>query len=404
MILYNLFPTLAGPFPRWIPHLERAAEMGFDWIFVNPIQRPGSSGSLYSVADHFELNPLLVEEQSDQSAEAQLQAVARRADDLGLKLMVDLVLNHCAADSPLTEAHPEWFEREPDGSLTRAYCLDNGKKVVWEDLVSFDHEGTSDREGLYTYLLRVTEHLLALGFRGFRCDAAYHVPPALWRRLIDDVRGKHGDVVFAAETLGCTPTETRLTAQAGFDYVFNSSKWWDFSSPWLLLQHALVREIAPTIGFPESHDTPRLFVESGGTPAALKQRYVFCAFLSTGVMIPLGYEFGFRKPLHVVHTRPEDWENPQIDLRSYLGRVNQLKRTYPVLRHDGPIAVLPQSNPAGALAVESFDRERRGSFPDSKQGHLGGAAFRSPADRLLSTEWRQTDRCLARVPCSRSSK
>ena len=57
MRIYNLFPLLAGPFPRWRPHLQRAADMGFNWIFVNPVQRPGKSGSLYSIADYFELNP-----------------------------------------------------------------------------------------------------------------------------------------------------------------------------------------------------------------------------------------------------------------------------------------------------------------------------------------------------------
>jgi len=60
MILYNLFPLLAGPLPRWQPHLDRARAMGFDWVYVNPIQRTGASGSLYSIADCFQLNPALL--------------------------------------------------------------------------------------------------------------------------------------------------------------------------------------------------------------------------------------------------------------------------------------------------------------------------------------------------------
>ena len=48
MILYNLFPLLAGSFNRWQPHLHRAKEMGFDWVYVNPIQRTGQSGSWIS--------------------------------------------------------------------------------------------------------------------------------------------------------------------------------------------------------------------------------------------------------------------------------------------------------------------------------------------------------------------
>ncbi|MBP8290918.1 MAG: alpha-amylase, partial [Chromatiaceae bacterium] len=60
MKIYNLFPLLAGPFANWTPHLERAAAMGFDWIFVSPIQPPGQSGSLYSISDYFGVNPALL--------------------------------------------------------------------------------------------------------------------------------------------------------------------------------------------------------------------------------------------------------------------------------------------------------------------------------------------------------
>ena len=64
MTLYNLFPLLAGPFSRWGEHFTRAAAMGFDWVFVNPIQQPGASRSLYSIADYFRFNPALLDPQS----------------------------------------------------------------------------------------------------------------------------------------------------------------------------------------------------------------------------------------------------------------------------------------------------------------------------------------------------
>ena len=61
MILYNLFPLLAGPFSRWGEHFSRAAGMGFDWVFVNPIQQLGASRSLYSIADYFRVNPAFLD-------------------------------------------------------------------------------------------------------------------------------------------------------------------------------------------------------------------------------------------------------------------------------------------------------------------------------------------------------
>ena len=55
MLIYNLFPLLAGPFGDWEPHFKRAADMGFDWVFINPVQKPGYSGSLYSIVDYLHI-------------------------------------------------------------------------------------------------------------------------------------------------------------------------------------------------------------------------------------------------------------------------------------------------------------------------------------------------------------
>jgi starch synthase (maltosyl-transferring) len=61
LLVHNLFPLLIGPVADWKPHLRRAAGMGFNWLFLNPIQLPGSSGSIYAVKDYFRINPRLVD-------------------------------------------------------------------------------------------------------------------------------------------------------------------------------------------------------------------------------------------------------------------------------------------------------------------------------------------------------
>lgn len=346
MKIYNLFPLLAGPFSDWQPHLERAAGMGFDWVFVNPIQQPGMSGSLYSVSDYFKINKTLLQPGSRKRPETQVKEMTAQAKGLGMCMMIDLVINHCAIDSTLVKEHPEWFVREGD-RVAHPFCLEgDGSKTVWGDLAQLDHRGSPDQAGLLRYCIEIVEYLVGLGFTGFRCDAAYQIPRDVWSRIIKHIRGRHPDVVFAAETLGCSPKQTKETASAGFDYVFNSSKWWDFSSPWLLEQYELTRRIAPSIGFPESHDTDRLFSESGNNVDALKQRYLFTALFSAGVMMPIGYEYGFSKRLHVVETRPEDWEEPAVDLTDFIARVNRIKSDHPVLQEEGPLQKLDHPNPS----------------------------------------------------------
>ena len=358
MIIYNLFPLLAGTMVKWNDHIGRAAEMGFDWIYVNPIQQTGASRSLYSVADYFRINPAFLDAESKLTADEQVRAMTARVHAAGLKIMIDLVINHCAVDSALTGEHPEWFKREPDGRVANAACDHNGERVVWQDLAQFDHEHTSDPEGLYRYCLRVVDHLLGLGFDGFRCDAAYQVPQHLWRRLIREIKARGRHTCFVAETLGCTADQTKATAQAGFDFVFNSSKWWNFNDWWLMAQYDLIRETVPSIGFPESHDTPRLAAELNGNVAGLKQRYLFAALFSAGVLLPIGFEFGSRKGLHVVNTTPADWEKTDVDLCAYIQQVNAIKKRYPVFHEESPTNILSCNNPNILLLWKASTQHR----------------------------------------------
>ena len=344
MIIYNLFPLLTGKVRDWTPHLQRAADLGFDWVFINPIHYPGYSGSLYSVKDYFSMNPLFVEGATSRKQAAEFKRMAKEAKKLGLKLMVDLVVSHCAFDSELITKHPDWFKHE-HGKIAHPWCMEGQKKVVWKDLAQFDHKHTPDKEGLFKYLSEVVAYLIELGIQGFRCDAAYQVPEAFWKRLIAETKREHPEVVFLAETLGCSPMETAQTAKAGFEYIFNSAKWWDFGSPWLIEQYNLTRSVAKSVSFPESHDTPRLMEEFGGDLEAVKRQYLFNALFSAGTMMPIGFEFGFRKRMHVVDSRPADWEQTGVDLSPFIKAVNRIKAENPVFLEDAATDVIYSDNP-----------------------------------------------------------
>lgn len=334
--IYNLFPLLAGPLPGWRPHLERAAAMGFTWIFVNAFHQAGYSGSLYSVKDYYTIDARLVNGSAPPGE--QLATMLREASGLGLSVMMDLVINHTAFDSPLIGEHPEWFRRDDKGRIVHPWAKDGKRRVVWRDLAEVDNAGSPEREALWAYWRRLALQYAGMGFRGFRCDAAYQVPEALWRDIIGAVKAQYPDTLFLAETLGCTPAQTLNTARAGFDFIFNSSKWWDFREPWCLEQYALTAPVVPSIGFPESHDTPRLAAELDGDRAAVLQRYAFAAVFSTGVMMPIGFEYGFRKRLHVVRTTPQDWEVPTWDLTGAIGVIHRTKAALRALNEEGPNA------------------------------------------------------------------
>lgn len=364
-IIYNLFPTLVGPPERWVPHAERARAMGFTWIYVNPWHYPGFSGSLYAVKEHWRLHPLLVSPGRADDDLNGLAEVVRRLRGMGLGVMMDLVVNHVSKDSPLLREHPGWFRRHPDGTPVSPSVVDpaDARRVtVWEDLAEVDNAEAEDRERLWGYWEGLVLMALELGFTGFRCDAAYKVPAALWRRLVTAARALEPAVGFVAETLGCSLPEVKALKDTGFDYLYNSSKWWDFRAPWCLQQHEEFRTIAPSISFPESHDTERLARESGGSVAVQRQRYAFAAAFSAGIQMTIGYEYGFQQRLDVVRTRPTDWEEPLFDLSAFVTRVHALKARHPLLAGEGILRRLPDPGD-GVVALERWSDEtgaRRG--------------------------------------------
>ncbi len=344
MTIYNLFPLLAGRFQDWPEHLRRAADMGFDWVFVNPIQYPGFSGSLYSVSDYFRWHPLLIDEQLPGDPFLQSRAAIDCGRELGLQFKVDLVVNHCAFDSPLLKEHPEWFEWE-NGEVVHPHCYEGSEKIVWGDLAKFRYHDEEAREALVHFWLRVIGFLYEQGFRGFRCDAAYQVPAQLWFPLIQQAKELYPGLVFVAESLGCSPEDTVALARSGFDYVQNSAKWWDYRSEWLMEQYGQTCGLVDSIGFPESHDTERLATELNGNVAGVKQRYLFTALFSAGVVMPIGFEFGFRNKLDVVTTRSTDWESPSWDLREFIRSVNQIRRRSSTFQKDVNTRILHTHNP-----------------------------------------------------------
>jgi starch synthase (maltosyl-transferring) len=352
--IYNLFPLLAGPLPRWKPHLERARRLEFNWLFVNPIQLSGFSGSLYSIKDYYAIDPRFVDPSAG-PPDSQLRQMISEARELGLQVMMDLVINHTAFDSPLVTAHPSWYRRGIDGKPIHPGTRDGNRTVTWGDLVEIDN--AADRDGLWRYWITLAEHYAALGVDGFRCDAAYKVPGELWRALIGTVKHHRPGVTFFAESLGCPIEDTVRLAQCGFDFIFNSSKWWDFTAPWCLDQYRQTAPLVPSVSFPESHDTERLAAELNGDRTAVKMRYAFSALFSAGVMMPIGFEYGFRRRLHVVETRAEDWETPAWDICDFLATVNRLKDSRQVFNEEGALDPLALGN-ANLFAFVKWSRVR----------------------------------------------
>lgn len=356
--IYNIFPRIAGTMTEWRMHALRAKHMGFNWICLNPFHYPGFSGSLYSPKDHFALNPMFIDNNSQYDPMDQLRNFLKYCKSLNLLVMMDLVINHTAIDHPLLEDHKDWYKLDENGDVMRPSTVDGMNKVVWGDLAELNNEDSPDRGNLWAYWWDLVEFYQEVGFDGFRCDAAYKVPDNLWRFLIARAKENKPTTRFFAESLGCEVKEIIRLAKVGFDYTFNSSKWWDFEADWCLNQYNEAYLFTRSISFPETHDTPRLAADLDKDILAIKQKVLFSAIFSSGYMIPIGFEYGFLKRLDAAKTKPKDWEKKNMDLTEYISSINSMKRKYKILNEDCETKPVISNN-AKILTLMKYSKDRK---------------------------------------------
>jgi starch synthase (maltosyl-transferring) len=341
-VIFNLFPRYFPAIDDWSGAVPHISEMGFNWIYVNPFHEVGYSGSLYAIKNYYQLNRLFLKKTQDPSDWHPLRNFVASSKNAGCNVMMDLVINHTAFDSVLVKTNPQWY-RWDNGKLVCPRAIDpsNAANVtIWGDLAEINNVDSSDKKGLWEYWDKLIAFFQEMGITGFRCDAAYQVPADLWTYLISSAKKRYPRTIFLAETLGCRLEEIDRLRGSGFDYLYNSSKYWEFDQPWCIEQHARNKNVAPSISFPESHDTTRLASERPGTIDVQKSRYLFCALFSAGVLMPMGYEYGARVRMDVVKGHIGQLEQPQWDLTGWIKKINVLKNSIGVLNEEGTWNVL----------------------------------------------------------------
>ncbi len=190
-VIYSIYVrnhTEEGTFRAIIPDLERIRDLGTDIIWflpIHPIGIKGKKGSLgcpYANRDYRTVNPAY-------GTMDDFRELVDAIHDRDMKCIIDVVYNHTSPDSTLTEVHPEFFYRKPDGSM--------GNHIGdWTDVVDLDY---SCRE-LWDYQIESLK-LWAGIVDGFRCDVASFVPVEFWCKAREACEKVHPGCIWLAETV-----------------------------------------------------------------------------------------------------------------------------------------------------------------------------------------------------------
>jgi cyclomaltodextrinase / maltogenic alpha-amylase / neopullulanase len=171
-VIYQIFErqySQTGDFNSITTDLDRLQNLGVNvlWLMpINPIgqvKKKGTIGSPYAVRDYYAINP-------DYGTAADLKRLVSEAHKHGMKVIIDMVINHTAWDNALIKTHPEFYKKNAKGEIVPPV-------PEWADVAGLDY---ANRE-LRRYMIDMLKFWVRdFDLDGFRCDVALMVPTDFW--------------------------------------------------------------------------------------------------------------------------------------------------------------------------------------------------------------------------------
>ena len=230
--------TKEGTIRAAAEHLADIAALGAEYVYLCPVFTADDNGDQafwsprqkasgfnnpknpYRIKDYFSVDP-------EYGTEKDLADFVRRAHELNMKVLFDLVYFHCGPDAVFLKEHPDFIRRKPDGTP------DCGG---WA-FPRLNYDVPALREYLYENMLY---WLKVCDIDGYRCDVGGCCPADFWQEGIRRCRRIKPDFFMIDESDPYPDTD------AGFDAFYNF-QWSD------TLQKVLLEKEAPASLLAEEH-------------------------------------------------------------------------------------------------------------------------------------------------------
>lgn len=157
--------------------LQYIADLGFDYIWITPMYISPQNDNGYDVADYYQIDPIF-------GSEEDFNNLVIEADKLGIKIMMDMVFNHCSTNH-------EWFQKALAGDPKyKDYFIWSPQPTTWESkfggnsweyveqfdeyyLHLFDVSQADlnwENEAVRQELYKIVNYWIERGIKGFRFD------------------------------------------------------------------------------------------------------------------------------------------------------------------------------------------------------------------------------------------
>ena len=196
--------TDEGTVNAFSEHLPRLKDLGVDilWMMpVNPISekdRKGTLGSYYAVKNYKEFNP-------EFGTLDDFKAMVKKAQEMGLKVIIDWVPNHTGRDNNWVTEHPDYYKKDSLGNMMGIYD--------WTDVYVLDYSNPETRKAMIDAM---KFWLTEVGVNGFRCDVAMEVPVDFWNTARKELEEAQPNIFMLAEAT--SPELQEIAFDMGYNW------------------------------------------------------------------------------------------------------------------------------------------------------------------------------------------
>lgn len=176
--VYEVHPGQFGGFEGLRQALPRIREIGIETIYLLPTHAHRNKrglpwdenweavGSPYAIHDFEQLEPSL-------GTEADFARLVETAHGLGMRVLMDLVLQGCSLEARYVQEQPEWFVRDERGEMVHSHG--------WNDTWSLDWANPAYQQFVIDY---ASYYIERFSVDGFRVDAPHGKEPNWDRRIL----------------------------------------------------------------------------------------------------------------------------------------------------------------------------------------------------------------------------
>jgi len=104
--MYTMIPSVSGHIGDWISALDHIRNLGFNTVHLLPVTTMDYSESPYAAMDLFSIDPSFINPSDSRNGLDQFEDFVSVARHKGIKLCVDLVLNHTGVSSSMARHCP----------------------------------------------------------------------------------------------------------------------------------------------------------------------------------------------------------------------------------------------------------------------------------------------------------